>query len=78
LKVGAQTQGSLYPALWRLEQERCVSFRSGPRRRTANFYSIVAVGRRQLASATDDWPHISRTAEHLPVSERASPVEEGG
>src|SRR4029453_240809 len=50
-------QGTLSPALLRLEQEGWISARWGAseKNRKAKFYSITAAGRRQLGRETEDW-----------------------
>jgi transcriptional regulator len=50
-------QGTLYPALLRLEQRGWVQSRIGTsdNNRRARFYSLTAVGRRQLRLETEDW-----------------------
>jgi PadR family transcriptional regulator, regulatory protein PadR len=50
-------QGTLYPALLRLEQRGWVQSRIGTsdNNRRARFYSLTAAGRRQLRRETDDW-----------------------
>src|SRR4029434_4829231 len=48
-------QGTLYPALLRMEQEGWISSKWGAseKNRKARFYAITAVGRRQLAKEID-------------------------
>jgi len=50
-------QGSLYPALHRLEDEGLVKAAWGVSElgRRAKFYALTAAGRRQLARETDTW-----------------------
>ena len=50
-------QGSLYPALYRLEDRGLVAAEWGvsPEGRRAKFYRLTAVGRRQLNSETESW-----------------------
>ena len=50
-------QGSLYPALYRLEDRGWVAAEWGvsPEGRRAKFYRLTAVGRRQLNSETESW-----------------------
>ena len=50
-------QGSLYPALHRLEDEGLVKAEWGVSElgRRAKFYELTAAGRRQLARETDTW-----------------------
>jgi transcriptional regulator len=53
--------GSLFPALYRLEQEGAVSSfwgRSANNRR-AKYYRLTAAGRRRLAAETRQWNRIS-------------------
>src|SRR5438876_5238549 len=49
-------QGTLYPALLRMEQEGWIASKWGgsEKNRKAKFYSITASGRRQLAKETRD------------------------
>ena len=50
-------QGTLYPALLRLEQRRWIKSRWGlsDNNRRAKFYELTAKGRRQIAEETDSW-----------------------
>jgi PadR family transcriptional regulator, regulatory protein PadR len=50
-------QGSLYPALYRLEHQGWISSEWGEseNRRKAKFYRLTAAGRRRLQSETDKW-----------------------
>ena len=50
-------QGSLYPALHRLEDRGWVSsyWGASENNRRAKFYKLTAAGRRQLTSQTDRW-----------------------
>src|SRR5215831_726673 len=54
-------QGSLYPALYRLEQQGWVasSWGDSENNRRARFYSLTKSGRRQLAEETANWERIS-------------------
>jgi PadR family transcriptional regulator PadR len=60
-------QGTLYPALLRMEQERWITSRWGAseKNRKAKFYSISAAGRRQLAKETKDWQRMSSTIDRF-------------
>jgi transcriptional regulator len=60
-------QGTLYPALLRMEQEGWISSKWGTseKNRRARFYSITAAGRRQLAKETEDWRRMSSTIERF-------------
>jgi PadR family transcriptional regulator, regulatory protein PadR len=59
--VLALNQGTLYPALLRLEQQGWVSTEWGTsdNNRRARFYSLTRAGRRQLASEVDRWHRMS-------------------
>ena len=50
-------QGTIYPALLRLEQRAWISSKWGvsDNNRRARFYSITPAGRRQLASEAKNW-----------------------
>ena len=54
LEVG---QGSLYPALYRLEEKGWVSAEWGmsPEGRRAKFYALTREGKRQFAAARSQW-----------------------
>lgn len=73
-------QGSLYPALLRMEQEGWISTKWGAseKNRRAKFYSITAAGRRQLAKETEDWKRMASTIERFLVIDRTSLAKEGG
>ena len=63
-------QGSLYPALHRLEQQGWIKAKwaESETGRQAKFYSLTAAGRKQLEAETADWKRLS-TAINLVVSE---------
>jgi len=50
-------QGTLYPALLRLEQRGWVasSIRTTENNRTARYYALTAAGRRQLRAEVEEW-----------------------
>ena len=50
-------QGTLYPALLRLEQRGWIASRWGAsdKNRRAKFYELTKAGRKQIALETDDW-----------------------
>lgn len=54
-------QGSLYPALYRLEAEGWISAEWGvsENNRKARYYKLTAAGRRQLAAETEHWSRIT-------------------
>ncbi|MBC7927739.1 MAG: PadR family transcriptional regulator [Bryobacteraceae bacterium] len=55
-------EGSLYPALHRMEQEHWLSseWMTTEKGRRAKFYSITAIGRAQLALETESWERLTR------------------
>lgn len=55
-------QGSLYPALHRLEDRGCVSsyWGTSENNRKAKFYRLTAAGRKQLLHETDRWRQMAR------------------
>ena len=55
-------QGSLYPALHRLEERGWVSSYWGPseNNRKAKFYRLTSAGRKQLARETNRWRQMIR------------------
>ena len=54
-------QGSLYPALHRLEQQGWVLAQWGKseNNRQAKYYELTALGRRQLEEETENWARLS-------------------
>src|SRR5580704_6077840 len=54
-------QGSLYPALLRLEQLGWITSKWGvsDNHRRAKFYSLTRAGKKQLAAETENWERIS-------------------
>ena len=54
-------QGSLYPALHRLEQKKWLKaeWKQSETGREAKFYSLTASGRKQLAIEKDDWARLT-------------------
>ena len=54
LEIG---EGTLYPALHRLEEREWITARWGPseNNRRAKFYSLTRTGRAQLVVETDNW-----------------------
>jgi PadR family transcriptional regulator len=55
------SDGSLYPALHKLEQEGWIAaeWRPSENNRRAKFYSLTRVGRRQLQKETAAWERLS-------------------
>jgi PadR family transcriptional regulator PadR len=54
-------QGSLYPALYRLEDQGWIASEWGvsENNRKAKFYSLTATGRKQLNAETANWDRVS-------------------
>jgi PadR family transcriptional regulator len=54
-------QGSLYPALYRLEHQGLIESEWGQseNRRKARFYRLTAAGRRQLRQETTNWNRMA-------------------
>jgi len=54
-------QGSLYPALYRLERKRWISAEWGAseNNRRAKFYSLTKTGRQQLEKELANWERLS-------------------
>ena len=54
-------QGSLYPALYRLEDQGWIKSEWGvsDNNRKAKFYSLTATGRKQLDAETANWKQVS-------------------
>ncbi len=59
--VLAVNQGSLYPALHRLEEKGWIHAEWGnsENNRRARFYSLTRAGRRQLAEETESWERFA-------------------
>lgn len=55
-------QGTLYPALYRLERQGLIDseWRVTANNRRARYYSLTAAGRRQLKSELVSWERLSR------------------
>ena len=55
------SDGSLYPALHKLEQEGWIKaeWRTSELGRRAKFYALTASGRRKLEEETDEWRRLS-------------------
>jgi transcriptional regulator len=55
-------QGTLYPALYRLERQDLIKseWRVTANNRRARYYSLTARGRRQLTEALAQWRRVSR------------------
>ena len=55
------SDGSLYPALHKLEQEGWITaeWKTSERGRRAKYYSLTRLGRRQLEKEADNWGRLS-------------------
>ena len=73
-------QGTLYPALLRMEQEGWISskWRASEKNRRAKFYSITSAGRTRLARETEDWRRMSSTIERFLGFDPGNRAEERG
>jgi PadR family transcriptional regulator PadR len=63
----ATSQGSLYPALHRLEMDGLVESKMVPseNNRRARVYTITDAGRQQLDAETEQWEHFSSSMRRL-------------
>lgn len=55
-------EGSLYPALHRLEKDKLIrgAWRQTENARRARFYTLTAAGQRRLAEAETNWASVSK------------------
>jgi transcriptional regulator len=62
LEILSVNQGSLYPALHRLEAQGWIAsdWGASDNNRRAKFYRLTSVGLRQLAAETESWERFSR------------------
>ena len=67
----ALNQGTIYPALLRLEQKGWISSEWGTseNNRRARYYSITRAGRKQLAAETENWSRTVAMVNRLLDSE---------
>jgi DNA-binding PadR family transcriptional regulator len=67
------SDGSLYPALHKLEQEGWIKaeWKTSELGRRAKFYSLTRLGRRQLESQAADWARLSSAISHVVGMEKA-------
>jgi PadR family transcriptional regulator, regulatory protein PadR len=65
--------GALYPALQRLEERGWISAKWGTssNNRKARFYTLTAVGRKQLVSETTKWNRLAKAIARILGSEAA-------
>ena len=61
------SEGSLYPALHKLEQEGWIraEWKQTENNRRAKFYTITRLGRRQLETETANWQRLSSAISHV-------------
>ena len=61
------SDGSLYPALHKLEQEGWISaeWKPSENNRRAKFYSLTPLGRRQLETEAANWSRLSAAISHV-------------
>jgi transcriptional regulator len=62
LQIG---QGSLYPALYRLERQKLIasSWKTTENNRRARYYQLTAAGRARLAEERESWQRLSRAVD---------------
>ena len=60
-------QGSLYPALYRLQRQGFITsaWKTTENNRRARYYAITAEGRRQLAAEQESWERLSKAVNHV-------------
>ena len=61
------SEGSLYPALHKLEQEGWITaeWKQTENNRRAKFYSLTRLGRKELESETANWRRLSAAISHI-------------
>jgi transcriptional regulator len=61
------SDGSLYPALHKLEQEGWITaeWKATENNRRAKFYSLTRLGRRQLEKEAENWNRLSSAISHV-------------
>ena len=61
------SDGSLYPALHKLEQQGWITaeWKTSELGRRAKYYSLTRVGRRHLEKETADWERLSSAISHV-------------
>jgi transcriptional regulator len=67
-------QGSLYPALHRLENRGLLAaeWKESETGREAKFYRLTAAGRRQLQAETDNWARLAEAVGLILTMERGT------
>ena len=61
------SEGSLYPALHKLEQEGWIKaeWKQTENNRRAKFYSLTRLGKKQLEAETANWERLSAAISHV-------------
>src|SRR5678816_3688066 len=61
------SEGSLYPALHKLEQEGWIKaeWKQTENNRRAKFYSLTRLGKKQLETETANWKRLSAAISHV-------------
>ena len=61
------SEGSLYPALHKLEQEGWIKaeWKQTENNRRAKFYSLTRLGKKQLETETANWERLSAAISHV-------------
>lgn len=74
--VLAASDGSLYPALHKLEQQGWISaeWRETENRRRAKFYALTPAGRRYLARESANWSRLSEAVTRVLRLTEADPT----
>jgi transcriptional regulator len=67
------SDGSLYPALHKLEQEGWITaeWKPSENNRRAKFYSLTRLGQRQLQAEAENWARLSGAITHVVQLEEA-------
>lgn len=60
-------QGSLYPALYRLEEQGWIRSEWGAseNNRQAKYYELTALGKKQLTAETENWTRLSAAVDRI-------------
>ena len=69
--------GSLYPALYRLQESSCIAsfWGTSENNRKAKYYRLTPAGRRRLTAETTRWERLVTGISHIltPITGRATP-----
>lgn len=71
-------EGTLYPALWRLESKNLIDAEWGlsENNRKAKFYKLTSAGKKRLQSESTNWEtYVTAVAKVLSATQVASPEE---